>query len=198
MQKKDFLRLINEEISKFDFLGNDQFLKEEENLDLLKNEDFQKQFICDTLLKRKERVKTTDVVESTFDSNWERNGYMSIHYIIELAYTYDSLKEPANIGLHFHGDQISYSIDGRDVPGDRWTAPRDEAWFSEINWSDIQVELFAVDGGDEIEFKAFDKAPERIKNLFLRDFLGDFIGDNAGKDMVTPADLDNASKVGYC
>jgi hypothetical protein len=43
-------RIINEEISEFDFLGNEQYLKEQEVVDLLKNEDFQKQFICDSLL----------------------------------------------------------------------------------------------------------------------------------------------------
>jgi len=198
MKNKEVIKLINEEISNFDFLGNDKYLKEEENLDLLKNEDFQKQFICDTLLKRKERIKTTDVVESTFADNWERNGYMTINYIIEFEYLYDTSKEPAKIGLHMHGDRISYSLDGTNVKGDRWTAPRDEAWFDMINWDDIAVDMFTVDGGDDIDFIAFNKAPKRIQHLFLRDFLGDFISDNSSKSMETPADLDDVNKVGYC
>ena len=58
MKKRDFIRIINEEISEFDFLGNEQYLKEQEIVDLLKNEDFQKQFICDSLLSINDYKKT--------------------------------------------------------------------------------------------------------------------------------------------
>ena len=63
MKNKQLIKIINEEISGFDFLGNEEYLKEEEDINILKNEDFQKQFICDLLLKRKEKVKTLQVVQ---------------------------------------------------------------------------------------------------------------------------------------
>ena len=44
MFKKDFIRIINEEISEFDFLNNQQYQKDREYVDLLNNEDLQKQF----------------------------------------------------------------------------------------------------------------------------------------------------------
>ena len=198
MENKALVKIINEEISDFDFLGNEKYLKEEEDINLLKNEDFQKQFICDLLLKRKERVKTLDVVESNFSGNWEKNGYLTISYIIELAYAYDTMKEPAKLGLHLHGERISFSLDGIQSPGDRLTPSRDEEWFDEINWDDIQTDMFAVDGGDEIEFQAFNKAPKRIQHLFLRDLLGYFISEWAGRGMGTPADHDKIEKTGYC
>ena len=70
-----------------------------------------------------------------------------------------------------------------------------------INWDDINVEMFSIEEGfegDKIEFKAFEHAPQRIQNLFIRDFLGKFISDWAGRGMGTPADYDSATKVGYC
>ena len=199
MKNKQLIKIINEEISGFDFLGNEEYLKEEEDINILKNEDFQKQFICDLLLKRKEKVKTLQVVQSEFGGDWEKNGYLTIDYIIELAYTYDIAKEPAKFGLQLKGDRIQYSEDGRQDPGNRWTAPLDEAWFDQIDWDAIDVNMFMTgERDDDIEFLAFEHAPERIQHLFLRDLLGDFISQWAGRGMGTPADYDNAAKVGYC
>ena len=207
MENKHLIKIINEEISGFDFLGNEEYVKEEGNVNILQNEDFQKQFICDSLLKRKETVKTLDVVESNFGGDWEKNGYLTVSYIIELAYKYDVSKEPAKFGLHFKGDRIQYSIDSDYEPG-KWmgtmpdsTPPSGGDWFDKINWDDINVEMFSIEEGfegDKIEFKAFEHAPQRIQNLFIRDFLGKFISDWAGRGMGTPADYDSATKVGYC
>jgi hypothetical protein len=207
MKNKQLIKIINEEISGFDFLHNEEYLKEEEGLNLLKNEELQKQFICDFLLKRKEKIKTIQVSQSDFDGNWERNGYLSIDYIIELAYTYDTTKEPAKIGLRFDGDRIQYNVDSDYDPG-KWmgtmpdsTPPSGGDWFSQINWDDIVVEMFSIEKGfegDIIEFLAFEHAPKRIQDLFLRDMLGDFIKEGAGVSMETPADFDDANKVGYC
>lgn len=201
MENKHLIKIINEEISGFDFLGNEEYVKEEGNVNILQNEDFQKQFICDSLLKRKETVKTLDVVESNFGGDWEKNGYLTVSYIIELAYKYDVSKEPAKLGLHFKGDRVSYSVDGYSASGDNGTPGVDEEWFDKINWDDIDVKMFSIEEGfegDDIEFKAFEHAPQRIQNLFIRDFLGKFISDWARRGMGTPADYDNATKVGYC
>ena len=70
MIDKNIIRIINEEASNFDFLGNEDYLKEREILDLLQNEEFQKQFICDSLLERKNKIKT-DVFESKLGGDWE-------------------------------------------------------------------------------------------------------------------------------
>jgi hypothetical protein len=198
MKNKSLVKIINEVISEFDFLGNEEYTKEEENVTLLKNEEFQKQFICDSLVK-KEKIKTLQVVQSDFSGDWEKNGYLTIDYIVELAYTYDAQKEPAKFGLQLKGDRIGYSEDGRSSPGDNMTAPVDEAWFNQIDWDAIDVKMFMVgERDDDIEFLAFEHAPKRIQHLFLNDFLGDFIGEWAGRGMGTPADYDNATKVGYC
>ena len=199
MKNKSLIRIINEEISGFDFLGNEKYVKEEEDINLLKNEDFQKQFICDLLLKRKEKVKTIQVVQSDFGGNWERNGYLTIDYIVEFAYTYDANKQPAKFGIQLKGDHITYSEDGRQSPGDQWTPGVDETWFDQIAWDYIDVGMFMIDErDDDIEFLAFEHAPKRIQHLFIREIIGDFIGEWAGRGMGTPADYDKAEKVGYC
>ena len=199
MKNKSIIKIINEEISDFDFLSNDKYTKDQESINLIRNEDFQKQFICDSLLKRKEKIKTLDVVQSHFDSNWEKNGYLGLDYIVELAYTYDVTKQPAKFGIQFVGERISFSLDGRQTPGDYHTPGTDEEWFKNIKWQDIDVNMFMIgESDDDVEFLAFEHAPQRIQDLFVRDFIGNFIGEWASKGMGTPADYDNASKLGYC
>lgn len=204
MKKIEFIKIINEEISGFDFLGDGEQQQEDKVLALLSNVDFQKQFICDFLLNKKDKYKITDVVESTVN-DWRKDGHLDISYIVELSYTYDSTKEPARFGLHFKGNNIGYSVDSDYDPG-KWAgtmpdsiAPSGGDWFNEINWNDIEVDMFAVDErDDEIEFKAFKTAPERVQILFISHFLGKFISDYGDIGVETPADYDKIEKTGYC
>jgi hypothetical protein len=205
MKNKSLIRIINEEISGFDFLGNEKYVKEEEDINLLKNKDFQKQFICDLLLKRKEKVKTIQVAQSDFGDNWERNGYLTIDYIIEFAYTYDVAKQPARFGIQLKGDRIQYNINSVSTQG-KWmgtmpdsTPPSGGEWFDEIDWDAIKVSMFMIDErDDDVEFLAFESAPPRIQHLFIKEIVGDFIREWAGPGMGTPADYDSAAKAGYC
>ncbi len=206
MKKSDFIKIIKEEISTvdFDFLGNEKQQKEDENLKLLNNEDLQKQFICDFLLDKKDKYEITEVVESTIN-DWKNDGYLNITYGVEISYHYDSMKEPVRFGLWFEGKHIEYSIDG-DYERGVWAGtmpdsipPSGGNWFSEINWSDIDVQMFMVDErDDDIEFIAFKKAPERIQNLFICHFLEEFINKYSDIGLRTPEQYDNINKTGYC
>jgi len=206
VKKSDFIKIINEEISDagFDFLGNDEQQKEDQEFTLLSNEDFQKQFICDYLLHKKDKYKITQVVESTIN-DWERDGHLNITYGVELEYVYDSTKKPARFGLWFKGEHVGYSVDSDYQPG-VWagtmpdsTPPSGGDWFDEIKWGDINVQMFMVDErDDDIKFKAFERAPERVQNLFISTFLSDFIYKYGDIGVNTPEQHDNIQKTGYC
>jgi hypothetical protein len=94
MFKKQITRIINEEINNFDYLDNDKQTKEDELYNLLNNEDFQKQFICDFLLRKDNVIKKVD--ESRIGGNYEDDEptYISLEYFVDYTYTYDSKKEP--------------------------------------------------------------------------------------------------------
>ena len=206
MKKSDFIKIINEEISGvgFDFLNNDEQQKEDKEMALLSNGDFQKQFICDYLLDKKDKYEITNVAESNLN-DWSRDGFLTISYIVELTYTYDSTEEPARFGLQFKGEHIEYNVDSDYDPG-VWAgtmpdsiAPSGGDWFDKINWGDIEVKMFMVDERDDnIIFKAFDKAPERVQNLFVSTFLGDFIYKEGNIGVDTPEQHDTIEKTGYC
>ena len=205
MKNKELIRTINEVISDFDFLGNDKYLKEEENVNLLKNEDFQKQFICDSLLK-KNNLKI-DVYDARIGGNWEEDfeeaNTLSIEYFLKITYVYDPNKEPIKFDLNFYADKVDISTSGWHDPGriggttDSDIAPSGEAWFDRFDWRDIAVDLYTPDG-DEIDFLAFKKAPPKIQILFIREFCQDFIGKKTSMPINTPEMRDNIRNTPYC
>ena len=207
MFDKNLIRIINEVVGEFDFLGNDEHSKEQEIIDLLQNEDFQKQFICDSLLERENKIKT-DVFDSRIGGDWEEDSSedtnkLTLDYFLKIKYKYDQTKEPIMFDLSFYSDNISISkrddYDQGKLGGttDSDVAPSGEAWFNGFNWNDINVDLNTSEG-DEIDFLAFKHAPPRIKVLFIRQFVEDYIGKYTGMDISTPEMKDKVQNVPYC
>jgi len=156
--QKNIIRAINEEISKFDFLGNDRHEMLMENIQLMENEDFQKQFIVDFLTGKSEKYRIIDSIEVKLIGDWESTeldveSQLGVECSADLEYTYDASKQPINFSLSFESNNISTS-DG------------------EINWGNVNVTLYTMEG-DEIKFTAFESAPDNIRQLFVREFISD-------------------------
>lgn len=199
MINKDILKIITEEISEFDFLGNDNYQKESESIDLLKNEEFQKQFICDTLLK-KSNVKI-EISDSRIGGDWEEDvqnaSRLTIEYLTKITYQYDQGKEPINFNLDFRSDGIQIGKGERKDFGSYDTPAYGEAWFNYFNWRDIDVTL-GTEEGDDINFVEFIKAPEKIQTLFIRHFIQGYIGEYTGLEIRTPEMNNNIQNTPYC
>jgi len=207
MNKRDFVKIINEEISNFDFLGNDEFLKEQDVTDLLQNEDLQKQFICDSLLNRKDKVKIAKIVDSYITGNWdefdkEDADRVSLEYSLDMEYLYDVEKEPLKFNISFNADKIDISVGGWYDAG-RWGGtmadaiePSGESWFDGFDWSDIEVVLYTMDG-DDVQFTAFENAPPKIQTLFIREYTQNFI-ENETLELRTQEVKDKVQNTPYC
>lgn len=178
MSMKNLIKIISETIEEFDFLSNESALKEQEIIDLLKNEDLQKRFICDSLLERKNKIKILRSETASLGGNWENEpenaNLLTIEYELNLQYSYDSNKEPIVFGLYFYGDAVNISVADRVDKGDYMTPPEGESWFNNIDWLDIKVQLL-TDDGEDIRFIAFEKAPNNIKKIFIREYVENFI-----------------------
>jgi len=202
MLKNDFIKIVNEELQKFDFLSNDEYLKEQESVDLLLNEDLQKQFICDSLLNRNTKIKIVEILDSRVSGNWdemnnENADYLSIEYFLKVEYKYDVQKEPIIFDLNFYSDEVRIGVDGYYDQGNGIdVAPEGDSWFNDFEWNDINVTLNTVDG-DEIKFVAFEKAPPRIKTLFIREYTQSFIT-NQTMEIRTREMKDRVQNVPYC
>lgn len=202
MHMNEFIKIINEEISNFDFLGNDEFLKVQETNDLLINEELQKQFICDSLLNRNDKIKIIKIGESNITGNWEERtleeaNKLSLEYSLDIEYTYDAVKEPIIFNLTFMSDKIDISVDGWRNSGDGYSAPPEgDSWYDGFDWDDIDVILFTMDG-DTVKFIAFEKAPQKIQILFIREFTQNFI-ENETLEFRTKEQKDNIQNTPYC
>lgn len=207
MNTKDFIKIVNEEIKKFDFLDNDKYLKEQETNELLMNEDLQKQFICDSLLNRKDKVRVVKIQDSFINGNWDENNFndanrLSLDYSLDIEYLYDSQKEPLKFNLYFQADKIDISVDGWYDPGrfggttDTDYPPEGDSWFDDFNWNDISVILYTMDG-DDVPFIAFDNAPPKIQTLFIRQYTQNFI-ESETLNIRTREMKDKVQDIPYC
>ena len=151
--QKELIKIINEEISDFDFLNNDKQLNEIKDIELLNNIDFQKQFIVDFLLHPEKF--NVDLVDTELEEELLNDeGLLTVKYHISITYKYDTNEEPINFDLIFSSDGIPTN--------------------KEINWEKFTVDLFTTDG-DEIKFKAFKSAPSNIKKIFIREFINEYV-----------------------
>jgi hypothetical protein len=204
---KDIINIIAEEVEQFDFLSNDKYLKEQDVYDLLMNEELQKQFICDTLLGRNDKVKIIKIQDSYIRGNWDETNIndadkVSLEYSIDMNYIYDSTKPPLEFNLHFSGDKIDISIGGWHDAG-RWGGtmgdaiePSEESWYDGFDWEDIEVNLYTMEG-DEIKFKAFNNAPPKIQELFIKHYIQNFI-ENETLELRTDDQKDRIQDISYC
>lgn len=207
MITKDFIKIINEEIKNFDFLNSEDLIKEQDLAALLTNEDLQKQFICDSLLRRKDKITISRIVDSYITGNWDESSIedadrMTVLYSLDIEYLYDSQKEPLKFNLHFEGDDIDISVDGWKDAG-QWGGtmadaiePSGESWFDDFDWGNISVKVYTMDG-DDVRFTAFDVAPPKIKTLFIREYVEKFV-EIQTLEMRTIDKKDSIQDVPYC
>ena len=200
MDKKNFIRIVNEEIKNFDFLNNEESAKEQENIELLQNEDLQKQFICDSLLNRNEKIKIINMTDARMSGDWDSlnnddRDALSIEYNISIDYVFDSSKEPLKLDLSFNGSNVEMNVSGTNDNGDYLTPSSNDTWINSINWQQITVSLFTSEE-EKIDFIAYDKAPEKIQNLFIREFLEEFITEHTEMDVREKTD--NTTITQYC
>lgn len=164
--KKNIIDIIKEEVNDFDFLGNRKVLEDNDIINLLKNRDFQKQFICDTLLNN-DKIKTVDTISSNISGNWEDGndgGKMNIEFYQKLSYLYDKTKNPIEFNLDIDGTDISFHT--TTINDD--TTNYSESKFTDIDWDSFNVTISTLDG-DNIKFEELDSAPSNIRNLFIKE-----------------------------
>jgi hypothetical protein len=128
------------------------------------------------------KLKVTDA-RVTGDWQDRDSGDLGIEYFVEVEYKYDETKDPTKFVLTFNGNKISFKSGSEEDHGDRLTQPYSERWFENINWTDINVDLHTFDG-DEIRFVAFEKAPDKIKTIFIKEYVQDYISTETNQSIM--------------
>ena len=206
MKKTDIIKIVNEEITGGNFLNNSQNSDERDDAEILKDEKFQKQFICDSILNGKNRISTHPVhvkIGGNYDDYYEYAKKLVLEYQIIVEYNYDRTKKPIRFSLFFDGDSIDIKEDGeyyeghRGISADVSSAPYYDAWFTYINWDDINVFVETMDN-EEISFVALENAPSNIRTLFIISYVANIITKKTGLEIKIPQMDKNVSDMSFC
>jgi hypothetical protein len=147
MSMKNIIKLINEEISEYDFLGAGKMQEADSLASNFSTPEFQEQFINDIINKK---VKISDAV---FLENSEDDivKYPGDHPTFNIKYTlqidnYNGL----NFELLLEGQNIDYSLKISNEKQTYDTPGSSEISYKYINWNDIDT-IIITDQNEKIE-----------------------------------------------
>lgn len=160
---KKIYKLINEEISKFNFLGVDDRNDNIEINSMLEDSTFQKKLILD-YIDNSNKLSFEEVCQNSIkiEKEDENRILFDISYIECYSYDYDSKKKPISIEFGLFGNDIVLS----KIDDDNF----------KIDWSKLEVSL-SVKHGDEIDFIEYNEAPQKIKNIVAKKLGYDIISE---------------------
>jgi hypothetical protein len=156
MNKKEMIKIINEEISNFDYLGMDIQQKEVNKKELVNSKEFIVKLINDILEENTENFKFKEVVGTKKEVDDLHNmfnvGNSDLFYEIHFFYDF--------MGVDY---EFTILLEGNNIT----TEPT-------INWGEIDTTLVFDEIGEEVDIdwlKKNDKIYEKfIKSLIYGDF----------------------------
>jgi len=152
MNHKDIIRIINEELQEFDFLGTNEAEQEQDYATFLNDRTFQTRLIHDIINNYgdKTRFKDEEVTyQRTTEDDILQNERLDVEYGVDLTYMYDG--KDIRLSFNLNGDNISHDLDHYDRPATYETPPEGDIWYNSIDWDDIDLDIFD-DDGNEINF----------------------------------------------
>ena len=146
MKDKNLVRIINEEISGFDFLNQKQ-LQEEDNIEnTLKSRDFQTKLVYDLLnnFNNPAVIKNKEVIEQSSNSEElepDSTQRLNVSFIADFTYNYNGIDMPLTIIIE--GDNIWYDLNVKHDRGDYYTPPSTESNL-DYDWPMIGVVFYGL------------------------------------------------------
>jgi hypothetical protein len=175
MKKKNVIRLINEEISDFDYLNINELEKEDNVEGTLKSRDFQTSLVRDlmsnfnnpNIFKDKEVIEQSSNVEDLEPDSVQR---LNVSYIVDFIYNYNGKDMP--LAIIIEGKDMWQDLNVVRDEGDWYTPPSAEASL-DFDWNDFEVKVM-YDGEIEVELDWLYKNKELFRK-FLEYFIGDLV-----------------------
>ena len=156
MDSKEIIKVINEEIDRFDYLSMDVKESSDNVKTILSSKDFKIKFVNDILENNKDSIKFLEVVGSKKDNNDPNDifniGNSELFYEIHMFYDF--------MGKEY---ELTLLLEGKNIK----TEPT-------IEWEDIDVTLILDDTGEDIDIDWL-KNDEELYKDFIRSLIdGDF------------------------
>lgn len=175
MKDKKLIRAINEEISNFDFLNQEELQEENNMVDFLKSKEFQTRLIYDlmnrfnnnTIFKNKEVIEQSSNVEELEPDSSQR---LNVTYVVDFNYDFNGRDLPLSIIIE--ADNIWQDLSVKHVTGDYDTEPSTNT-ILDFDWSDFRVKVM-YDGETEVDLEwLYNNKP--VFKTFLERFIGDLV-----------------------
>lgn len=175
MAKKHVIRLINEEISNFDYLNMNELQQEDNVAATMKSREFQTQLVHDLMtrfdntgiFKNKEVIEQNSNVEDLEPDSVQK---LNVTYIVDFSYNYQGKELPLSIIIEGKDMWQDLRVD-RDS-GDYLTPPSAEAEL-DFDWTEFQAKVI-YDGEIEVELDWLYKNQQLFRK-FLEYFIGDLV-----------------------
>ena len=152
MDTKEIIKILNEEIDRFDFLGMDVKEATDAKKNLVNSKDFKVNFVNDILENNRDSIKFSEVVGSKKDNNNPNDifnvGNSELFYEIHMYYEFN--------GKEY---ELTLLLEGKNVI----TEPS-------IDWEDIDVTLVFDDTGEEVDIDWL-KNDENIYKEFIKSLI---------------------------
>jgi len=170
--KKNLIRILNEEVSNFDYLSQEQ-IQEDDNVEqVLKSRDFQTKLVYDlvnswnnpNIIKNKEVIEQSSNVEDLEPDSTQR---LNVSFIADFKYDYNGQELPLSIIVE--GENMWQDLNVTRDAGDYYTEPTADATL-DYDWKDIGVKIM-YDGAIEIELNWLYENEEKYKK-FIHYFVG--------------------------
>ena len=171
MKKKDVIRIINEEISGYDFLNISEIENTDNYLNIINSKEFQTQLVYDIISKNpnitdwNEALSSVDDVE---DDGWGDN--VIPHLEKNYTFTYNHGNQPYKLTLDLEGHNVPISMEGSSIPATH-LQPAEYPEPSYADYSDIEITFGDEYLNDSFKTDWLDKNGD-LRNKLITSILG--------------------------
>jgi len=177
MENKQLIRIINEEISNFDYLSQEQIQEEDNMQGVLKSRDFQTKLVYDlinnwnnpNIIKNKQVIEQTSNVDQLEPDSVQR---LNVSFIADFNYDYSGNEMPLTIIVE--GQDMWQDLQVNRDGGDYMTPPSADATLN-YDWTEIGVKVM-YDGEYEVELDwLYEEKNKKLYEKFVQHFVGNLL-----------------------
>ena len=166
MGKKNIIRVINEEISDFDYLNIDELENDDNRGTILNSKDFQTKLVYDVINQNKATIRDWDEqysqVDPIVDDGWDGQQIKYLYKSYDFKYHYNE-----------HVFNLNLEIIGENLPvGATQLQPEENPEAENVDFSNIQITFSDEDERDEINTEWLDN-DQNLRIKLATTLLGD-------------------------
>ena len=171
MYKKNLIKIINEEISEFDFLGMKEIKEEENFASMVNSRDFQVSLMNDLATKNYNNNITDFDINTTYSNIDDLNDFddiITFEYGADFVYNFNENK--ISLYLSIDGD-VPFDISG-EYRSATYLSPPEKPRIEKADYKYATINLYTKDG-EQIDISWVNKN-NQLKQKIIENLIGEF------------------------